>query len=205
MARSRGFSGTVDEWIASLKGLKGDPGSPTPFELRGTGFPEGKVAATVGTYYTDESVTNGAWRWFKKTGTGTTGWVVQEGDTGWIDITSFAVDPASSQPGGKIYIRRTGASMVSIRLVNLAPLAVDGIPVVETEWLPNGFRNQGPVFFHLTDLGRGESRTGVYARIGSDAWWKYARPMKIGSTTAVDCKGETTFTTTNQWPSSFTV
>ncbi|MFD9730893.1 collagen-like domain-containing protein [Micrococcus luteus] len=67
-------------------GPKGETGDPTPYELRGTGFPEGKVAAPVGTYYTDESVTNGAWRWFKKSGTGNTGWVVVEGDTGWRTV-----------------------------------------------------------------------------------------------------------------------
>ena len=207
---------SIPQGRAGDKGDKGDVGAPgaltgiSTFHIVGPGRPD-VASSTAGVitgsepigamYYSKDGAGVGAWIWQRRTA----GWVVTDGDTGWIDITSFSVDPTASQPGGKIYIRRTGASMVSIRLVNLAPLAVDGIPVVETEWLPNGFRNQGPVFFHLTEIGRGESRNGVFARLSSNAWWKYARPIKIGSTSAVDCRGETTFTTTNQWPVSFTV
>ena len=68
---------------------RGDTGSPTEFELRGTGSPEGVVTAPVGTYYTDTAITNGAMRWAKKTGTGSTGWQVIEGDTGWRDIRAL--------------------------------------------------------------------------------------------------------------------
>ena len=174
----------------------------SPYELRGTGFPEGKVTANPGTYYTDTDVTNGAWRWFKKTGTGNTGWVVQDGDTGWREITATAVDPAASQPGGRIFVRRLSPALASIRVLGLAPLSVDGVPMVETDWLPSGFRNQGPVMFYLTDLGRGESKGGVAARLGNSAWWKYARPLKINTTTAADAKGEVVFTTTDPWPST---
>ena len=58
-------------------------------ERYGTGSPEGVVTAPVGTYYTDTAITNGAMRWAKKSGTGSTGWQVIEGDTGWRRITSF--------------------------------------------------------------------------------------------------------------------
>ena len=68
---------------------RGNTGSPTEFELRGTGSPEGVVTAAVGTYYTDTALTNGALRWAKKTGSGNTGWKVIEGDTGWRDIRSL--------------------------------------------------------------------------------------------------------------------
>ena len=68
---------------------RGNTGSPTEFELRGTGSPEGVVTAPVGTYYTDTVGTTGAWRWLKKTGTGNTGWKVVHGDTGWRNITTF--------------------------------------------------------------------------------------------------------------------
>ena len=67
--------------------------APGEYELRGTGMPEGVVTAPVGTYYTDAAVTNGAWRWFKKSGTGSTGWIVDRGDTGWRDVSSW-LDPA---------------------------------------------------------------------------------------------------------------
>ena len=60
--------------------------SPT---ISDTGSPEGVVTAAVGTYYTDTALTNGAMCWAKKTGTGNTGWVCIEGDTGWRDIRSL--------------------------------------------------------------------------------------------------------------------
>ena len=69
---------------------RGNTGSPTEFELRGTGSPEGVVTAPVGTYYTDTAGTNGAWRWLKKTGTGNTGWSVIDGDTGIRNLDAVA-------------------------------------------------------------------------------------------------------------------
>lgn len=74
--------------------------------------------------------------------------------------------------------------------------------MVETDWLPLGFRNQGTVMFYLTELGRGESKGGVAARLGSSAWWKYARPLKINTTAAMDAKGEVVFATTDPWPTA---
>ena len=54
------------------------------YEIHGTGMPNGKVTAPVGTTYVDMEVTNGALKWIKATGTGNTGWKVVEGDTGWV-------------------------------------------------------------------------------------------------------------------------
>lgn len=70
------------------KGDTGAPGSPTAYELRGTGFPEGVVTAPVGTYYTDTNATNGAIRWVKASGTGNTGWRIEDGDTGWRSVSN---------------------------------------------------------------------------------------------------------------------
>ena len=71
---------------------------------KGTGSPEGKVAAPVGSIYTDTAATNGAIRWIKTSGTGTTGWRVEYGDTGWRDITSTFDPPIQS---GTVRIRKT--------------------------------------------------------------------------------------------------
>jgi hypothetical protein len=87
---------------------RGNTGSPTEFELRGTGSPEGVVTAPVGTYYTDTDLTNGAMRWAKKTGTGNTGWTVVYGDTGFRDITGTL--PAALT-AGRVLIRRTGTDV----------------------------------------------------------------------------------------------
>lgn len=55
----------------------------TGYEIHGTGMPNGKVTAPIGTTYVDMEVTNGALKWIKRTGTGNTGWQVFTGDTGW--------------------------------------------------------------------------------------------------------------------------
>lgn len=53
------------------------------YEIHGTGMPNGKVTAPVGTTYVDTAVTNGALKWIKRTGNGNEGWEVLTGDTGW--------------------------------------------------------------------------------------------------------------------------
>ncbi|GGA72713.1 hypothetical protein GCM10011490_24370 [Pseudoclavibacter endophyticus] len=82
----------------------------TPYELRGTGSPEGVVAAPPGTYYTDQLGTAGMWRWLKIAGTGTTGWTIVFGDTGWRALVrwaqgqvTFGTMPAGLEPGHSIY------------------------------------------------------------------------------------------------------
>lgn len=53
------------------------------YEIHGTGMPNGKVTAPVGTTYVDTAVTNGALKWIKRTGDNNQGWEVFTGDTGW--------------------------------------------------------------------------------------------------------------------------
>ena len=53
-------------------------------EIRGTGSPEGRITAEIGTTYVDVNVTNGALKWIKESGNGNTGWKVIHGDTGWV-------------------------------------------------------------------------------------------------------------------------
>ena len=98
--------------------LRGDGtwAAPAGGPLTGTGFPEGVIAASVGTEYVDTSGTRGAWRWLKTSGTGTTGWKVTYGDTGWRNMQAefesictansltFSVTPGFLSPR----IRRVG-------------------------------------------------------------------------------------------------
>ena len=56
------------------------------YEIHGTGFPNGKVTAPVGTTYVDTAVTNGALKWIKRRGTDNQGWEVLTGDTGWRNL-----------------------------------------------------------------------------------------------------------------------
>lgn len=59
------------------------PGKVNEYEIHGTGMPNGKVTAPVGTTYVDTAVTNGALKWIKRKGNGNEGWEVLTGDTGW--------------------------------------------------------------------------------------------------------------------------
>lgn len=53
------------------------------YEIHGTGMPNGKVVAPVGTTYVDTNATNGALKWIKRKGNDNQGWEVLTGDTGW--------------------------------------------------------------------------------------------------------------------------
>lgn len=61
----------------------GTPSQVNEYEIHGTGMPNGKVTAPVGTTYVDTAVTNGALKWIKRRGTDNQGWEVLTGDTGW--------------------------------------------------------------------------------------------------------------------------
>lgn len=58
-------------------------GQVNEYEIHGTGMPNGKVVAPVGTTYVDTAVTNGALKWIKRKGNDNQGWEVLTGDTGW--------------------------------------------------------------------------------------------------------------------------
>jgi hypothetical protein len=68
----------------------GTPGQVNEYEIHGTGMPNGKVAAPVGTTYVDTAVTNGALKWIKMKGNDNRGWEILIGDTGWrtLNISS---------------------------------------------------------------------------------------------------------------------
>ena len=72
-------------------------------EIRGTGSPEGRITADIGTTYIDVNVTNGALKWIKESGNGNTEWKVLTGDTGWITLRS---------------VSKLGNSFVKIRRIN---------------------------------------------------------------------------------------
>lgn len=78
-------------------------GQVNQYEIHGTGFPNGKVSAPVGTTYVDTNATNGALKWIKRSGTDNQGWEVLTGDTGWRTLT---------------IVSKLGASYLKIRRVN---------------------------------------------------------------------------------------
>ena len=70
---------TQGEQATKLSALE----AKSAYEIHGTGMPNGRVTAPIGTTYVDTAVTNGALKWIKESGDGNTGWKVLIGDTGW--------------------------------------------------------------------------------------------------------------------------
>ena len=104
-------------------------------EIRGTGSPEGLIAAEIGTTYVDVNVTNGALKWIKESGNGNTGWRVLIGDTGWRTLNS---------------VSRSGNSFIKIRRVNnLVTYQFGGL---QWGWFGVGRRN-GPGFVRHNSSG----------------------------------------------------
>jgi len=117
-------STTGNETIAGIKTFSSSPVVPNGTSagdavnlsqlnsrvMQGVGFPNGAVAASVGTIYVDTAVTNGASSWIKKSGAGNTGWVVLEGDTGWRNITSMysSYITVSNPNDYGFFVRRVG-------------------------------------------------------------------------------------------------
>ena len=82
-------------------------GQVNEYEIHGTGMPNGKVTAPVGTTYVDTNVTNGALKWIKRRGTDNQGWEVLTGDTGWRTL------PIVSKFGGSfLKIRRKNDTII---------------------------------------------------------------------------------------------
>ena len=131
------------------------------YEIHGTGFPNGKVTAPVGTTYVDTAVTNGALKWIKRTGNNNQGWEVLTGDTGWrtLNIKSKLGnsylkvrrknDTVTYQFGGLSWgwfgvIRRGGVgyeAQGSDRERNCYILGLGGVPI--------GFRSEGSLIGNI--------------------------------------------------------
>ena len=132
----------------------GTPGQVSQYEIHGTGMPNGKVTAPVGTTYVDTAVTNGALKWIKRQGNDNRGWEVLTGDTGWRNLNIVSKlgasylkvrrknDTVMYQFGGLSWgwfgiVRRGGAGYVlqpSDRERNCYILGLNGVPV--------GFRSE---------------------------------------------------------------
>ena len=147
--------------------LPSQPATNTPagqvneYEIHGTGMPNGKVTAPVGTTYVDTAVTSGALKWIKRQGSGNQGWEVLTGDTGWrtLNIKSKLGnsylkvrrknDTVTYQFGGLSWgwfgvIRRGGVgyeAQGSDRERNCYILGLGGVPI--------GFRSEGSLIGNI--------------------------------------------------------
>lgn len=87
--------------LEELKRSAGNAGQVNEYEIHGTGMPNGKVTAPVGTTYVDTNATNGALKWIKRRGTDNQGWEVLTGDTGWKKLKTLSTLGASA-----LHVRR---------------------------------------------------------------------------------------------------
>lgn len=111
------LSNTTSYGPATWERTKGgsNPFSPwartDPQTVWGTGNPNGVHSARIGTVFrnTENGGWNGARVWRKDSGTGSTGWVVESGDTGWRNISSLIYPGATlATTSGRLLIRRVG-------------------------------------------------------------------------------------------------
>ena len=157
----------------------------------GTGSPEGKVAAPVGTVYTDSAATNGAIRWVKTSGSGTTGWKVEYGDTGIRNITSLIEGDTGA---GIARIQRVGNTVMLA--FNNIPTPGDGTFMRIPDFIPVGFRSA----FNWQHLGVGKPA-------GIDA----AGPVRVGTngdiyiyrtSSETRINGTVTYISDTPWPAT---
>ena len=147
--------------LPSQPATSGNTAQVNEYEIHGTGMPNGKVTAPVGTTYVDTAVTNGALKWIKRSGTNNQGWEVLTGDTGWrtLNIKSKLGnsylkvrrknDTVTYQFGGLSWgwfgvIRRGGVgyeAQGSDRERNCYILGLGGVPV--------GFRSEGSLIGNI--------------------------------------------------------
>ena len=180
---------TDAEYLDTGKLVIDADGIPVDLGHRGVGSPEGKIAAPVGSVYTDTAATNGAIRWIKTSGTGNTGWRVEYGDTGWRDITSSI--PSENLKSGAVYIRRT-QDLVTIRFVALS----SDIPARTTVLtLPPGFRPDQSSNYDISGYWGNHANT--VAQILSNGAIGFRDTVSENTVNSIN-----TVTTTSPWPAT---
>lgn len=155
---------------------------------RGTGFPEGVVTANVGTVYIDTAITNGASSWIKKSGTGSTGWKVLEGDTGWRNLGQLW-----PQITENIILRRIGD-------VCYVTSQGDGLTIVSTvinnsRLMELGFKPSGRTELLITNNGSVVGR--ILAKQFDQSLF-----LTTNTTGTYNAIANSSYLTTNAWPTT---
>lgn len=155
----------------------------------GTGSPEGKIEAPVGSVYTDTAATNGAIRWIKTSGTGNTGWRVEYGDTGLRDISNLLTNAT-----GKVTLSRVG-QVVYLTAVSVEPTEELRSGSTYLSALPVGFRPPAQRYYSApTSLMSSTVRSSFQFTSGAMGAWVPSVGDKYNF--------EHSWITTNSWPTS---
>ena len=161
---------------------------------RGTGFPEGVVTANVGTVYIDTAITNGASSWVKKSGTGSTGWWILEGDTGWRSndpANSWFLNGATPGADGDLGTRfRREGNVVHCVLCLTTPSGwTNGTDFLA---VPNGFRTPNNAKY----------MPGGYAAAGTMSVYSNGTSMRFYSGVVSSARFQWTWITNDPWPTT---
>ena len=174
--------------------------SSAPGTRYGSGFPNGVVSAPVGSTYIDTNATNGAIEWKKATGTGNTGWVVSQGDTGYRilvawdatgTVTTGAMPPYMTPKAGRagdIRLRRKGDEIeLYIR---------EAVFTAGTVNIPNfaGFRSAAPYYPQVLMF----TTAAISAQCGSAYFFLQA----VSGTLPNDYGASAKFEVTSAWPTT---
>ena len=189
-----GFSATTGKATIAAGATAGlELGSSGPRMMSGTGSPEGVVTAPVGSIWFQADSTVGVTHWKKASGTGNTGWVVMEGDTGNRDISGDATANATDTLN-TVQIRRIGANVyLTLNLSNTSTSTTHELFAT----LPSGFRPLTNVaqFINIDDASSASKYT-VVSVAASDGLTKY-RNNDAGTH-----GGVVTWITNDAWPTS---
>jgi hypothetical protein len=178
--------------------------------IYGSSSPEGVVTAPVGTEFVDTNGTLGAVKWIKFSGTGNTGWKVQEGDTGRRNIVSLIGSHWELSAAAPIFqIQRQNNTVIFAARIKRAagsPLtARSGLsPLLNTvnSVLPTGFFPSQATFGEFVSAGQtgnkpaflynGATATDVHYTVPGDA-----TVWAVGNEVQFYC----TWQTNDVWPS----
>ena len=165
-------------------------GSSGPRDMAGTGSPEGVVTAPVGSTWRDTNATTGAIKWIKaSSGSGSSGWVVEYGDTGVRNLSAVALSNGWTVASSVFFLRRVGG------MVHLT-MGVDKTSTTSDVFytLPSGFRPAFHTYYGSSSATDDYADGGITAAGSANL----GRSRMVASThyfTAV-------FATADPWPSS---
>lgn len=165
-------------------------GTSGPRIMSGTGSPEGVVTAPVGSQWIDTAATTGAVAWRKASGTGSTGWKVEYGDTGSRNIAALA-GSIGTLTLFTWALRRIG-QVVTMWLVWADSQTTPSRVTLGT--LPSGFRPEARFYMGVPyDTAVTSLYRNVYVDSGGNVQYG-------GPTTASAFSMQATWTTANAWP-----
>ena len=193
---------TDAEYLDSGRVVIDADGIPVELGYRGTGSPEGRVSAPIGSTYIDSAATTGSIRWIKTSGTGNTGWSVEYGDTGWRRLEPLGEYFTGD---GHIVFRRIG-SRVTIRFAGVG-IDTGGkalVYITDVGFIPSGFRAEyadRPTFW----ISNNNANPNYLITIAQGSRIRYQGSSVTGShpgTGNLVMRGQGSWVTDDPWPTS---